>query len=163
MMPTLWLAFALLMDPANAIEARSAAYYCNPEASGGLSYDEQQKKWTSSHFRPGKGFVLKLQLLSSNREKMFDWTEPSTVNRFSVTVTEAGSSRESPCRNLKDYKAPIDVWDEGWLRCEAGLTEYRFNAGNNRFLKAYLVGYVGGDDDNQNTPALTIGVCTKIN
>ena len=156
------LAASAVANIAYAIEAKSAAYYCISEAAGGVAYEERLKKWTSTHFRPGKGFVLKLNFLSTNREKMFDWTDISTVNRFIVTVTEAGSSLESPCRNLKDYRSPVEFWDDGWLRCEAGLSEFRFNPVNNRFLKAYLVGYVGGDNDNENTPAITIGVCTKI-
>jgi hypothetical protein len=144
---------------------RSAAYYCTPEAAGGVRYDDRLKKWTAANFQPGKPFVLKLQFVSTGRERLFDWMKDlSTVNRFSVTLTEAGSSIDVPCNNTKDFKLPVDVWgDDGWLRCEAGVSEYTFNPTANRFMKAYLLGYVSGTDNNDDTPAITIGVCTKIN
>jgi hypothetical protein len=162
-----WLlsaAFVLASVSAHAIEPKSVAYYCTTEAAGGLWYDEQLKKWRSANFRTGKGFVLKLQFLSATKEKMFESaTELTAVNKFNVTVTEAGSNSDRACRNMKDYKLPISVWGDGWVRCDVSLTEYIFNPTTNRFMAAYLVGYVDGDDNNDNTPSIAGGVCTKIN
>lgn len=148
---------------AHAIEPRDATYYCAAEAAGGIAYDEQLKRWRSANFRPDKKFVLKLKFLSSAKEKMFEWTGPEIVNRFSITVTAAGSNTDTPCRNIQDRGAPVDVWgNNDWLRCEASLTEYRFNPANNRFLAAYLIGYLSGLEGNDDTPSIWVGVCTKI-
>ena len=165
-----WLlsaAFALASVSAHAIEPKNATYYCTIEAAGGLRYDEQLRKWRSANFKPDKPFVLKLQFLTSTKESMFEGAELRGVNKFRVTVTEAGSTSDSACRNVDDYKSPISVWGDGWLRCNASLTEYSFNPSNNRIMTAYLVGYVDGEDNNNNnnnnTPTVAAGVCTKIN
>jgi len=147
--------------PVHAIEPKNAAYYCTNDATGGVKYNTQLQKWTSGSFSPDKPFVIRLEFLNSRRQKQFDWTELSTVNSFTVSVTEAGSNKPRPCKNLKDYKGPVEVWDDGWLRCDVALSELRFNPENNRYLSAYLVGYVGGDNGGD-TPAISIGTCTKI-
>jgi hypothetical protein len=164
-----WMVFAALIcgltTSSYAIDARSAAFYCTPDAAGGVSFNEQQGKWTGTIFRPGKAFVLKLNFVSSDRKKMFPQfsTDLSTVNSFDVAVTEAGSSVEAPCTNLNGSKLPVEVWDDGWLRCNWSLSDFRFKVETNRFLKAYLIGYIDGSDKNSDTPAVTVGVCTKIN
>ena len=45
------------------------------------------------------------------------------------------------------------------FRCLGVRHDYRFNLENNRFL---LFGYFDGADNNENTPAVTGGTCTKI-
>lgn len=149
--------------PAQAIEARSVSYYCTTDAAGGVNYDKQNQRWKSANFKPDKPFVLKLKLVGSSREKMFDWSPVSMVNRFEVLTTEAGSNFDRPCRNTKDAKSPVEVWGDGWLFCDFNLTELRFNPSNNRFMTSYLIGYVDGDDNNENTPSISVGVCTKVN
>lgn len=156
-------ALTVFATPVNAIAPRSATYYCTTEAFGGVNFDKQNQRWKAANFKPEKPFVLKLNFLSSAREKMFEWSQPGAVNRFEVALTEAGSSKDRPCRKMKDPTKPIEVWDDGWVRCEFNLTELRFNPENNRFLTGYLVGYVDGDDSNENTPAIGVGVCTKLN
>lgn len=158
-----WVTIAVLAAmPAYAIEPKNAAYYCTTDATSGVKYNPQLQKWTSASFKPDKPFVIKLDFLNSRRQKQFDWTELSTVNSFTVTVTEAGSNEARPCKDMKDYKGPVEVWDDGWVRCNVAFSEMRFNPANNRYLSAYLVGYVGGDNGGD-TPAISIGTCTKIN
>ncbi|MCK1459614.1 hypothetical protein IVB34_14755 [Bradyrhizobium sp. 2] len=154
---------ALASTTARAIEPRDRTYYCTPEAVGGVRYDEQLKKWRSANFRPSGNFVLKLQYVSSRKDRMFSGADESTVHEFKVTVTEAGSSKELPCTNMRDYKLPISVWPDGWVLCSASLSEYKFSPANNRYLAAYLVGFVDGTDNNEDTPSIAVGVCTKIN
>lgn len=156
------LAAVMAVAPAQAIEPKNAAYYCTNEATGGVKYSPQLQKWTSGSFLPDKPFVIRLEFLNSRRQKQFDWTELSTVNSFSVTVTEAGSKDAHACKDASNYKAPVEVWDDGWLRCNVALSELRFNPENNRYMSAYLVGYVGGDNGGD-TPAISIGTCTKVN
>ena len=49
------------------------------------------------------------------------------------------------------------------MRCYSGTSDYQFNFENNRFLQGYLHGYVDGKDNNDDNPAVSAGVCTKIN
>ncbi|MBH5372809.1 hypothetical protein [Bradyrhizobium glycinis] len=146
---------------ANAIEPKNATYYCTNEASGGVKYNPQLQKWTSAQFKSDKPFVLRLQFLNSRREKQFSWTELTTVNSFAVTIAEAGSNEARPCKAVKDYQRPVEIWGDDWLRCNVSLSEFRFNPANNRYLSAYIVGYVGGDNGGD-TPSVSIGTCTKI-
>jgi hypothetical protein len=46
--------------------------------------------------------------------------------------------------------------------CSASLKDYVFNLKQGRFLAVYAVGYVNGFDNNDNTPAIDGGRCTKI-
>ncbi|MCA1514559.1 hypothetical protein [Bradyrhizobium sp. NBAIM01] len=156
-------ALCVFAGPASAIAPKNATYYCTNEAAGGVSYEERQSRWAGTVFRPSKPFVLKLNYLGSSREKMYEWADPSDVARFNVTVTAAGSNKDIPCYDLRDPLKPILVWGNGWVRCESSLSEIRFNTENNRFMRAYLVGYVDGEDNNENTPSISIGVCTKLN
>jgi hypothetical protein len=140
---------------------RCLLLYCR--SIGRVVDDESLKKWASAKFRCGKGFMLKLQLLRSAKEKMYESApQPTAVNRFSVTVTEAGSNTDRPCKDPRDYNSPVSIWGDGWMRCESSLTEYRFNPVTNRFLAAYLQGYIHGEDNNNDTPNITAGICTKI-
>ena len=41
------------------------------------------------------------------------------------------------------------------------LFEYKFNLKNNRFLRAYLAGYVNGMNENSDTPYVSDGTCIK--
>ncbi|MGY4501085.1 hypothetical protein ACVWYH_005016 [Bradyrhizobium sp. GM24.11] len=107
--------------------------------------------------------MLKFQYMSSRKDRIYSGADESSVHEFKVTLTEAGSSKNTPCSNARDYKLPVSVWADGWAVCSAAFTEYRFNPTNNRYLAAYLVGYVDGADNNEDTPSITVGVCTKIN
>jgi hypothetical protein len=40
--------------------------------------------------------------------------------------------------------------------------DYQFNLRTNRFLGAYLEGYVDGKDNNDDTPFVSGGTCSKI-
>jgi hypothetical protein len=49
------------------------------------------------------------------------------------------------------------------IRCYSGTSDHQFNFKNNRFLQGYLHGYVDGKDNGDDNPAVSAGVCTKIN
>ena len=42
------------------------------------------------------------------------------------------------------------------------LPSYQFNLTNNRFLSIYDFGYIDGRDNNDETPSVSGGTCTKI-
>lgn len=161
--PIIGIILALtLTGSAVALPARDATYFCNVKAAGGLRYDEQTKVWRSANFKPGNSFVLKLKFVASRTQKSWnDKDEP--VNDFSVTLTEEGSNSEKKCYNSRTFKEIITISSINYINCNSSITEYTFNLESNRFLAAYLVGYVGGDDNNDDTPSISGGTCTKIN
>lgn len=156
------IAIVLVSSPAAALPAKDASYYCNAVASGGIFYNTGTAQWEPTRFKPDRKFVLKLRFLAQRQQKdLFDQLE--TVGDFEVTMTDAGTSRALPCANLKDFTPTNSIGKENWLVCVSSLSEYRFDLNANRFLGAYLQGYVNGKDTNDDTPAVTAGVCTKIN
>lgn len=161
-MNRLWAALGILVtcEGAYAIESKDAAYYCVTEAVAGLSLDKPSQKWQSTHFRPTEKFILKFKHIRSTKERMFPTSEPDVVNYFNITITKSGSNTEAKCFN-QNYNEPVRVWGDGYVFCSASLTDYKFNPGNNRFLSAYLIGYIDGDQMTD-TPAVSGGTCTKI-
>jgi hypothetical protein len=67
--------------------------------------------------------------------------------------------QEVSCARGKDKTTSAD--QDGTLNCATALFEYKFNLKNNRFLRAYLVGYVNGMNENSNTPYVSGGTCIK--
>jgi hypothetical protein len=135
--------------------AQSEAYYCTSEAAGGLSYDSAEKKWVGSIFRPDIPFVLTLQKVGDQ-----------SPERYHITITPHGERFAQPCipvgggtvgDNVQVYSRALVMCSSPWL-----ITLYQFNLMNNRFASHYLLGYVDGIDNNNNTPGVSGGRCTKI-
>jgi hypothetical protein len=145
---------------ASAQLGKDASYFCLAEAVGGLSYDERTKKWIGSSLRADKKFVLRLKFLNNRVEKSI-FNQDETVYDYNVTITEAGSNFVGPC--LGSGQKHVTVRPLGWLLCHgADLHEYRFDLDTNRFLSAYLHGFINGKASNDDTPAVMGGTCTKI-
>jgi hypothetical protein len=56
----------------------------------------------------------------------------------------------------------VDIWESGFFYCSDGIGDYTFSIKTYRFLKSYMIGYVGGKDNNDDTPSVQAGTCTKI-
>jgi hypothetical protein len=149
------LLLALICGKADAQEPKTEAYVCKVEFAGGLAYDVDLKSWQSTPFRPKGKFIFRLKSAGSRTEK----TDLHAVN-YEATVTEAGKSREVNCARGKDKTTSAD--QDGTLDCATALFEYKFNSKNNRFLRAYLAGYVNGMNENSDTPGVSGGTCTKM-
>ena len=46
--------------------------------------------------------------------------------------------------------------------CQGLLGQLYFSPKSGRFIKTYIAGYWDGKDNNENTPAITRGRCSKI-
>jgi hypothetical protein len=46
--------------------------------------------------------------------------------------------------------------------CGGSVDHYIFDLHSNRYLKTYDWGYTSGKDNNDDTPTVTAGICTKI-
>jgi hypothetical protein len=151
------------VSPAIAQLGKDASYFCITEFAGGAVYSGITKKWEGTTFRAGnRKFVLRLKFLRT-------YTGQSAYE-YNVTVTEAGSNDVLQCYG--DNSATVTVFaPSNELKCAvAPRIPLRFNLRNNRFLAAYLIGYVDGEDTNEGTvafrtwgtPTIFGGTCTKI-
>jgi len=149
------LLLALSCGKAEAQEPKTEAYVCKVEFTGGLAYDAESKSWQSTTFQPKGKFIFRLKFVRTETEKI----GLHGVN-YEATVTEAGRNREISCAGGKDKTTSPD--QDGTLDCTTALYQYRFNLKNNRFLRAYLAGYVNGMNENSDTPGVSGGTCIKM-
>ena len=150
------------LSVSNAMAPKDASYFCTVELAGGLAFNQNLKKWESAKFRPERKFVLKLKYLTTRTQKDF-LGKDETVTDFNVTLTAAGSNSSEPCLKTGDEwseTVPISQYD--FIACTAGLSEHYFNLKSNRFLTSYMLGYIDGKDNDDNTPVVSGGTCTKI-
>jgi hypothetical protein len=141
----------------------NSTYFCIVESSGGVAFDARSQKWQGTVFRPEGKFVLKMEWLKSRVENS-KYLGDQRVNDYHVSITQSGGTYPMPCGNgARPDGTVVSIFEGGSFRCEAGLQDYAFNIGTNRFLVAYMVGFISGTDNNENTPAMSAGTCTKIN
>lgn len=124
-------------------------YFCKVTAAGGVAWEEARKQWEGATFRPDGSFVVSVSSTSG-----------ATAGDYTLSISNMGEDRPQRCTN--DRTEPLNISTWGMVRCSAALHEYRISFDELRFIKAYLVGYVSGEDNNDNTPAITIGECTRI-
>jgi hypothetical protein len=158
--------FALLFvaTAAHAQTPPDLAYFCTPQVTAGLYYNAPQKKWVGVPFKPPTPFVLRLKFQSTKKEKIYTFSQEEPVNYYTATMTEQGTSSPGTCRGQdRVFESPVKiVSDDRTFDCTLNITDYRFNLKSNRFLAAYIVGYVDGTDSNADNPSVTAGICTKI-
>jgi hypothetical protein len=155
----LMLLTATESSTANAQSDKSVSYFCATDSAGGLWFNSSSKKWEGSTFRGNEKFVLRLKFLRSRTQKN-TFNVDEAVTDYEVTATQAGENFAAPC--LGGNKTEVTVDQYGMVECEWAMGELRFNSRNNRFILAYLRGYINGKDNNDDTPSMSGGICTKI-
>jgi hypothetical protein len=146
----------------NAMAPKDASYFCTVEFVGGIAFNQTLKRWDSAKFRPERKFVLKLKYLTTRTQKDL-FGKDETVTDFNVTLTEAGSNSPLPClKTGDDWSAIVPILQYDFVSCTSGLSEHSFNLKKNRFLASYMFGFIDGSDNNDNTPSVSGGTCTKI-
>jgi hypothetical protein len=111
------------------------SYLCVSEASGGVAYEKNINKWKGTVFRTKNEKIL----ITSKNNK---WV----MRKFESTI-------EVDCNAPSNY---------GVMRCSDIFGTLIFNMVTRRYLSSYLAGYTDGSDNNDNTPNIEIGVCTKL-
>jgi hypothetical protein len=158
MKKVVWCLWLVLATPSIALgsERKDGAYYCTVKFAGGIAYNDALKEWEGSTFKPSGNFVVKLS-----------FHQPTNVpvgsrDEYDVTITEEGSQDTTDCIGLNGKRPALTL--SGWLSCDSlyGINEYKFNFNNQRFIKIYTSGYISGRDNNDDTPAVSGGLCTKI-
>jgi hypothetical protein len=136
---------------------KDAAYFCTGEAAGGIYFNTYSNRWEGTVFRGDSKFVLRMKFIRDT-EKV-----TTGVSEYLATITNVGESVGMPCFQSTSADLHVDVYRGGtFFMCQNFTISYRFNLKTNRFLKFYEEGYVDGKDNNDDTPAVTGGRCTKI-
>jgi hypothetical protein len=153
-----------ILDAANF----SGSYFCTSEAVGGVHFDEVINKWTSTNFEPSAQHIVKIEPQSLFKDNIFD--EMRTV----YTISISAHGKESTSNAYSDYcytrnddlrKANPQwnfIYDLGGFNCMVVGGEWSMSLKSMRYLNTYTWGYVDGVDNNDNTPTVEIGKCTKI-
>ena len=160
---TLIAVLLLGLSDSRAIELKNASYFCAVEFAGGLAFNKTLKKWESAKFRADSKFILKLEFLRRGIQKAPTGVDEPFAD-FNVTITEAGTNNINPCFPMERV-ADLNVKMTGnfdRLNCISAFSEHVFNLKTNRFLAYYKYGYVDGNDNNDDTPGVFGGTCTKI-
>jgi hypothetical protein len=139
----------------------SSSYFCVVEASGGMAYDQGMQKWVGSVFRPDGKFVLRLQRVGQRTEKNV-FGNDEWVTDYKIFITKSGTNFAQPCERWGSTDHVVSQSGNGALYCTDAVTDYGFNISNGRFLVSYMQGYLSGRDNNDDTPAMSGGTCTKI-
>jgi len=143
------------------LERRDGAYYCAVKFAGGIAYNNDLKQWEGSTFKPTRNFVMKLSFRETTK-----YSSPTVVfeyrDEYDVAITEEGDTITTSCLGLDAKPPSIDQF--AFMSCSRanGVYEYKFNFDNNRFIQVYTAGYTNGADNNNDTPAILGGICTKI-
>lgn len=110
-------------------------YLCVSEAAGGVSYNSSTKKWRGTVFRIDEEKFLIIK-------KDNKWT-----------MKEFGKSFEAECTQPNEF---------GVMSCNKLLGDFNFSTKTRRYLSTYIAGYIDGSNNNDNTPNIQIGVCSKL-
>lgn len=109
-------------------------YFCVSEAAGGLMFNPTLKAWTGTNFKPQTKWLVKIES-GFAKVKQFD------------------DSDYISCGKLSEY---------GVVSCNIFFGGFIFNNKTLRFQSTYLIGYVGGEDSNDNTPHIEAGSCSVM-
>jgi len=136
-------------------QAVEESYFCNGEFAGGLTFDTGTKHWRGGVFHVDRKFVLNVKIVGTRMDGI------TPVDDLRVTVTASGSNFAAPCVDTREPANSI-ASKYGMIFCTVSFTDYTISRRTNRFLTVYAVGYVSGEDNNDDTPSVTGGICTKI-
>jgi hypothetical protein len=126
--------------------------------SAGLAFDGASKKWSAAALRVDQKFVLRMKYGGSRMAKLT--AEEVQVSDYDITITDAGTDFDRPCSYNQKMVTIHD--DDGGFRCGTITEDFVVNIKTLRFLRIYPLGYVSGQDNNDNTPSVSGGTCTRI-
>jgi hypothetical protein len=151
------LACLALPIATQAQEPRDTAYRCTEEFSGGLAFDAANDRWRGNAFRVFEKFTLQMRFMGTTVRKS-TVGDGRRVSEFDVYLADATGRDPQPC--FGGDGRPVAV-ENGQVSCKKGLYDYKFNLTTNRFLYSYMIGYIDGRNDNENTPHITGGTCAR--
>jgi hypothetical protein len=137
----------------------AGSYLCIPDAAGGVYFDEASKRWQGAIFNvEDKKLVVSIKVLGLKEYKILFSTLSEMVLDYEVKVSVIG--REGLYCNTPNGE-PLAIYESGIFQCGL-LYKYRFDLNKLRYVEFYTAGFVDGIDNNDNTPAVTVGRCSKF-
>ena len=132
----------LLCSGSVMAEKEQKTYLCITEIAGGIKYDSSVKSWKEAKFKTPEKYLIKFN----------DKDYPLS----SATISEFGTGYPIYyCEEEGKYKvAP--------LVCHSPFGHFHFNKKTLRFLESYMLGYIDGIDNNDNTPLVRGGTCSPL-
>jgi hypothetical protein len=143
----------------------AGSYFCTAEAIGGVRFNEQANRWESYRFAPNRRYVINLTLFGEV-ESRFN-SELRSAYIISITEHGANDAVAVRCPATNDQLRSIDpfihfIRFDGSVSCNFTAGEWRMNLSNGRYLYSHTWGYTSGLDSNLSTPAVEIGLCSRI-
>jgi hypothetical protein len=140
--------FTVVVVPAQGEETDS--YLCVADQTTGFTF--AQGTWKSTNFKEDRKFLFKREIAPNNGT---NWNSGDRI----WTVSELGQvSSLAQCYDVINLSGGPVVLDN--IFC-GGLYNVKFNKKSLRLLLSYFVGFTDGDN-NDNTPTITIGKCSKL-
>ncbi len=118
----------------SGIASAQDVYLCVGDAAGGVSFDGNSQKWKGAALRTSSKILV--------NKKNNKWT-----------MKEFDSSLENECTQPNEY---------GVMSCNKIFGEFHFSTKTRRYISTYIAGYIDGRNNNDNTPYVEIGVCSKL-
>jgi len=132
-------------------QSKSTSYHCVAEFAGDGWYNFATKQTERRSFGTkddNSQFILRKTFINQ-------------ANDYNVSITPWGSNGPVDCRGSDGSKTVTVAF--GVLMCSTSPVQmYVFNPFTNRFFHIYTAGYISGLDNNDDTPYMAGGTCTKI-
>jgi len=124
---------------------KDVSYLCIADSAVGFIFNKSTKAWNRTFIQTDRKYII------SKSESIYDVWEVNVIGD------------DFPFSGCKE-----DFNDDGNLFCE-GLSDFRFNKYNLRFLKIYPIGYwnefrgvMKNYKEGNNTPYMEIGKCSPL-
>jgi hypothetical protein len=150
----------------------SGSYLCVPQASGGVRWDENRKEWHGASLKNEADGQLILKIDAVKRKQWKSFGFELSAMTYLVWVRELGEGADVPCWGAREGYHPADLLGygdalmspQGEFRCEAygRLTSFKLNLGVLRYIETYLEGFIDGKDTGDDTPAVSVGKCARV-
>ncbi len=145
----------------------SGSYFCTTDAVGGVSYNDSAGKWEGAIFRGESRYILNVKFFGEV-ENIYRTDIRAYFVTFSKHGDKATGALETSCDtkndNLREINSSLSyISNNGSFSCRVIGGDLDVNLSNGRFLQSYVWGYVDGEDNNDNTPNIEIGKCSRIN
>lgn len=121
------------------------SYLCVSEDSTGFYFENG--KWDRTQFNTDdEKFIIR----KMKPDEVFFKENENRYGVYDLGENIASRRCNAPSEHTKD------------IICKAGIGELYFSPESGRFIKTYIAGYWDGSDDNDNTPNITRGRCSRI-
>ncbi|MFD1481439.1 hypothetical protein [Paracoccus nototheniae] len=136
-------------------------YLCLGSASGGVRFDSRSNSWEGATFKTDEDrYIFTVEALGSVTRPAFFTGAEESVMQYHVTASNFDQTSPGSCSWNGEQLEKISR--QGDFRCNSALVEYSVNISTMRFMATYRQGYIDGQDNNFNTPSVTIGQCSKF-